>query len=86
MTAGWGLLIRLCLVNAAIVWLAALPVGAVTGFIGCRRQRAGLYKTLGAGHFYDIAFMPGLDVFSPASDTLRTAMKTRVQEIGANAV
>ena len=65
---------------------AALPVGSVTGFIGCRRQRAGLYKTLGAGHFYDIAFMPGLDVFSPALDTLRTTMKTRTQEIGAHAV
>ncbi|MEM9475461.1 MAG: hypothetical protein AAGA71_09215 [Pseudomonadota bacterium] len=65
---------------------AALPMGRVTGFIGCRRQRAGLYKTLGAGHFYDVAFMPGLNAFSPALDTLCSAMTTRVQEIGAHAV
>ncbi|MEL6642572.1 MAG: hypothetical protein AAFQ79_01445 [Pseudomonadota bacterium] len=64
----------------------ALPTGPVAGFIGCRRQRAGLYKTLGAGHLYDIAFMPEIDVFSPALDTLRAAMVARTEDIGAYAV
>lgn len=64
----------------------ALPTGAVTGFIGCRRHRAGLYKTLGSGHLYDIAFMPKMDVFSPSLDTLRAAMVARTENLGAHGV
>ena len=65
---------------------AAALEGDVTGFIGCRRQREGLYKTLGAGHIYDVGFLPRLDPFSDDSAQLRQALLARIKGLSANGV
>ncbi|MEL6798299.1 MAG: hypothetical protein AAFO80_00350 [Pseudomonadota bacterium] len=64
----------------------AVLEGDVTTFIGCRRQREGLYKTLGAGHIYDAGFLPSIDPFSDDLAPLRQALIARVKGLGADGV
>lgn len=64
----------------------ALQDGAHTGFIGCRRQRAGLLKSLGAGHIYDVGFMPDTDPFSAGLADFKAALTARAKGHGAHGV
>ncbi|MEP3297105.1 MAG: hypothetical protein ABJO27_11630 [Pseudoruegeria sp.] len=62
-------------------WSDGFEPGAVTSFIACRRDQAGLYKTQGPAHIADMLLLPDFDLFSARGRRLRKRMNQYVQEV-----